>query len=298
MRRKRDDQEICYLMRLATRFHFQPTLQSIIKFCCVKMTEKVSSISLKYPTDRDNFIRGTYSWLDAKRVDDNAEGFWRIHDGLYDLTNFVQNHPGGRQWLELTKGTDITEAFESHHITPKANQLLPKFYVRNASQPRNYLLTFNDDGFYKTLKRRVALKLPELNLRPVTFSNFYCDMILFATFVSSICAARWFNFFFGTLAAVFLMWTTVISHNYLHMANNFRMYTMNLSLMSWRDWRVFHCLSHHMMPNSYQDLEVTLFEPHLKWIPYRNKNFKDRYLSWIISPGVYLLNHFVAFLIR
>lgn len=262
------------------------------------MNEKVSSISLKYPTYRDNFIRGTYSWLDGKRVDDNAEGLWRIHNGLYDLSPFILNHPGGREWLELTKGTDITEAFESHHITQRANQLLPKFYVRNATLPRNYLLTFEDDGFYKTLKQRVAKKIPELDLRPVTFSNLYCDVILFATFTTSICAARWNNFYIGTLAAVFLMWTTVISHNYLHMANNYRMYTMNLSLMSWRDWRVFHVLSHHMLPNSYHDLEVTLFEPHLKWIPYKDKGFKDRYISWIVSPIVYLVNHFAAFLMR
>lgn len=275
-------------------------IQFVIKSHSVEMSEKpeASTVSLKYPTFRDNFIRGTYSWLDGKRIDDDAEGLWRIHDGLYDLTSFVILHPGGREWLELTEGTDITEAFESHHIAPKASRLLPKFYVRDASKPRNYLLTFNDDGFYKTLKRRVAAQLPELDLRPVKISNLYCDVVLFAMFATSICAARWNNFYLGAIAAIFLMWTTVISHNYLHMANNFRMYTMNLSLMSWRDWRVFHCLSHHMLPNSFHDLEVTLFEPHLKWIPYGHKTFKDRFVSWIISPVVYLVNHFVAFLMR
>lgn len=268
----------------------------------VKMSDKPksSTISLKYPTYRDNIIRGTYSWLDGKRIDDNAEGLWRIHDGLYDLriNSFIKNHPGGDDWLRLTKGTDITEAFESHHITQRANKLLPKFFIRYASKPRNYLLTFKEDGFYKTLKRRVASKISELDLRPITFSNFYCDFVLFGTFALSISAARFNNFFIGIAAAIFLMWTTVISHNYLHMANNYRMYTMNLSFMSWRDWRVFHCLSHHMMPNSYHDLEVTLFEPHLKWIPYEEKNFKDRYVSWIISPVIYLVNHFAAFLMR
>jgi hypothetical protein len=144
----------------------------------------------------------------------------------------------------------------------------------------------------------VAKKIPELCMRPVVFSNLYSDVILLATFATAIAAARWESFYIGAVAAVFLMWTTVISHNYLHMANNFRMYTMNLSLMSWRDWRVFHVLSHHMLPNSYHDLEVSLFEPHLKWIPYKDKNFKDRYVSWIISPIVYLVNHFFAFLMR
>lgn len=42
-------------------------------------------------------------WLDGKRLDDNAEGLWRVHDKLYDLTNFVARHPGGPEWLQLTE---------------------------------------------------------------------------------------------------------------------------------------------------------------------------------------------------
>ena len=46
-----------------------------------------------------NFLR----WLAGKRLDDDAEGFWRIHDKLYDLTDFISRHPGGSEWLQLTK---------------------------------------------------------------------------------------------------------------------------------------------------------------------------------------------------
>jgi hypothetical protein len=61
--------------------------------------------------------------------------------------------------LELTQGTDITELFETHHITQKAELLLPNFYIREAKTPRNYRTTFVDDGFYKTLKEKVADQL-------------------------------------------------------------------------------------------------------------------------------------------
>ena len=27
-------------------------------------------------------------------IDDDCEGLWRIHDDLYDLTNWEKNHPG------------------------------------------------------------------------------------------------------------------------------------------------------------------------------------------------------------
>lgn len=43
------------------------------------------------------------SWLKSKRQQDDAEKLWRIHNSLYDLTDFIQYHPGGSDWLSLTK---------------------------------------------------------------------------------------------------------------------------------------------------------------------------------------------------
>jgi len=42
-------------------------------------------------------------FLKDKQRDDGAEGLWRVHDALYDLSSFVDNHPGGSEWLRLTK---------------------------------------------------------------------------------------------------------------------------------------------------------------------------------------------------
>uniref|UniRef100_A0A1A9X0P9 Cytochrome b5 heme-binding domain-containing protein n=1 Tax=Glossina brevipalpis TaxID=37001 RepID=A0A1A9X0P9_9MUSC len=111
-----------------------------------------------------------------KQIDDDAEGLWRIHDKLYDLSSFIKHHPGGAFWLEQTKGTDITEAFEIHHLTGAASNLLPKYEVRKAATTRNYVFTFHDDGFYRTLKRKVALKLNDLDYRPKRKSD--CTVII------------------------------------------------------------------------------------------------------------------------
>lgn len=43
------------------------------------------------------------TWLKEKADFDGAEGLWRIHDDLYDFTDFIDHHPGGSMWLELTK---------------------------------------------------------------------------------------------------------------------------------------------------------------------------------------------------
>lgn len=110
-------------------------------------------------------------WLKAKQFDDNAEGLWRINNKLYDFVNFIERHPGGADWLELTQGTDITELFETHHISSKPEMLLRNFYVKEAKEPRNYKITFSEDGFYKTLKKKVADYCSVIQKTPMQTSN-------------------------------------------------------------------------------------------------------------------------------
>lgn len=130
-----------------------------------------SSIAVKQPSYRKDSSKSVRRWLETKRANDNAEGLWRVHDKLYDLINFIQRHPGGADWLELTQGTDITELFETHHVRGKAELLLSSFYIREAKMPRNYRITFCDDGFYKTLKKKVNDQLSVLNKTPEQTSN-------------------------------------------------------------------------------------------------------------------------------
>lgn len=134
------------------------------------MEEKESAkptIFVKFPSFR---ILGV-DWLKAKQFDDSAEGLWRINNKLYDFVNFIQRHPGGADWLQLTQGTDITELFETHHISGKPEMLLRNFYVKEAKEPRNYKITFSEDGFYKTLKKKVADYCSVIQRTPMRTSN-------------------------------------------------------------------------------------------------------------------------------
>lgn len=113
------------------------------------------------------------SWLDSKRVDDNVENsLWRIKNTLYDLDAFIEKHPGGADWIRMTKGHDITEAFIVHHIAMvKVEPFLTKYRVKDTHKSRNSKLTFDDDGFYMTLRRKVIAKLPEIKKQTKVFSN-------------------------------------------------------------------------------------------------------------------------------
>lgn len=248
----------------------------------------VTSIANKYPTFRDVPLKTPYVWLEGKRHDDGAEGLWRIHDTLYDLTEFATRHPGGASWIRLTRGTDITEAFETHHITTKAESLLPKYKIREAKQPRNVRLTFKDDGFYRTLKRRVRDKLTEVDKTPVATSRLIIDSLLATAFVLALVAIKSGSYLVAAGSGLFVCWTMICAHNFFHQKDNWRMRLFNLAFFSYREWRVSHAMSHHQYPNSIMDLEISYFEPFLCWLPNpKLKGNLKRYGAWVYGPVVY-----------
>ncbi|KAH0944819.1 hypothetical protein HN011_001180 [Eciton burchellii] len=232
-------------------------------------------------------------FLEARRQIDGAEGLWRIGNKLYDLETFVKMHPGGAEWIRLTKGTDITELFETHHLTDKAKQLLPKFYVREAASPRSVPLTFLPDGFYCTFKKRALEALKSVDFhRPSITTTFIIDSLMIMTFVMSLAAVIVHSYILTVFAGIFLTWTTIAAHNFFHMKDNFRMYYFDLSTLSSRDWRISHVMSHHMYPNTLWDYEIYLAEPFLQWLPYKNKSFLTRMISRIISPIIWMMLYF------
>ena len=186
-------------------------------------------------------------------------------------------------------------------MTERPSQLLSKYYIRDAVKPRNYKITYANDGFYKTLKKRVNEKMKTIDKKPLETSKFYCDLMLFlmaATAILSVNAPTLFTaVLIATISGVCLMSMSIISHNFVHQKNNWRMYLLNVSLMSWRDWRVFHVMSHHLYPNSYLDLEVSLFEPTLTWTP-SPKTANQILLAKLISPLQYALSFYSAWFIR
>ncbi|XP_014614822.1 PREDICTED: cytochrome b5-related protein, partial [Polistes canadensis] len=182
----------------------------------------------------------------------------------------------------------------AHHLTDKAERILPKFYIRDATVPRTIPLTFEPNGFYRTFKKRALEALKNVDFhRPSLNSNLIADT--FFTITVTLCLASvYFQSSWGLiltiLAGLFLAWTTIIGHNYFHMRDNFRMYYFDISLMSSKDWRITHAMSHHLYPNTIWDYEIYVFEPILNWLPNKNKNTLKIFLGYIYTPIVYTLS--------
>lgn len=90
-------------------------------------------------------------------------------------------------------------------------------------------------------------------------------------------------------SGVFLAWTTIIGHNFFHMRDNFRMYYFDLSLMSSKDWRISHVMSHHTYPNTLWDFEMYAIEPFVSWLPDGKKARFWGFISQLVSPLLWTL---------
>ncbi len=83
---------------------------------------------------------------------------WKIHGKTYDLTNFLNSHPGGKTILESCKnGIDCTASFESYHALCNKNVInsIMKKYEIDTSEKSEELFMFKKNDFYDTLTRKV-----------------------------------------------------------------------------------------------------------------------------------------------
>lgn len=239
---------------------------------------------------RDFKFKTPYTFLEARRKVDGAEGLWRVRNNLYDLRGFEKYHPGGAEWISLTRGTDITELFEAHHLTDKAEKLLVKYFIREAAAPRRIQLTFKPDGFFSTFKKRALESLKGVDFHHSSpKSNLIADLVLTATILLSIATAYTQSYLILPFAGLFLAWTAVIGHNYLHMRDSFRMYYFDLSAMSSKDWRITHAMSHHIYPNTLWDYEIYVLEPYIHWLPAIKRSLLNNLISTVMSPVIWAL---------
>lgn len=98
-------------------FWKQSTLYAI---CSMAPRNEVEQFPLWWnPLLREAPPKSAELFLKDKQRDDGAEGLWRVHDGLYDLSSFVDNHPGGSEWLRLTKVRNTSDLYALNRCAHK-----------------------------------------------------------------------------------------------------------------------------------------------------------------------------------
>ncbi|XP_056134408.1 cytochrome b5 [Lampris incognitus] len=72
----------------------------------------------------------TYYSLEEVRAHNSSKDTWLIiHDRVYDITSFLEEHPGGEEVLLEQAGTDSTESFEDVGHSTDAREMLQQYLI-------------------------------------------------------------------------------------------------------------------------------------------------------------------------
>eukprot|EP00127_Corallochytrium_limacisporum_P003642 Clim_evm30s151 gene=Clim_evmTU30s151 len=247
---------------------------------------------------------------------------WMIHGKLYDLSDFVNRHPGGRDWLLITQGTDCTEAFESHHLDIKKVRLMLKQYevtedsaeLKAKIAGKNELLhkskedtigkhesihnsdfvgdrfTFNEGEFYATVRERVYRILKRENaFGPSMAMKFYALGFTLCFWATMIAAAAKGSMALSLFAGFILVGMMGMGHNFFHQKDSIFLYTYDHSCLSSFEWRVTHACSHHLYPNTGIDFEVRVLEPFIVFFNNQPKSIVQSKIALFYFHFLFLL---------
>ena len=221
---------------------------------------------------------------------------WNIYGNSYDLTKFINEHPGGSFILESTKNVpDITALFESYHAfsdIEKHKMILNKYLIKKDTYKNNY-----DFEKYHDLVNLVKKKFPN------TYSikaNFYYFFIIFAMFCSYINIA--YILLFNNISSHYKFFLVILfgindkglMFNILHDSSHYGVfknpnYNILLSKISnslhlWNSklWNKHHVILHHSDTGTDDDPDSGLYK--LK----DNNSFFLTIFMYALLPGQHL----------
>lgn len=71
-----------------------------------------------------------YYTLEDIRAHNTSKNTWLIiHEKVYDITSFLEEHPGGEEVLLEQAGADATESFEDVGHSTDAREMLEEYYL-------------------------------------------------------------------------------------------------------------------------------------------------------------------------
>ena len=103
-----------------------------------------------------------------------SSSLWCIHGVQYDLTDFTERHPGGKEAILLGQGRDCTALFESYHPFSTQHELVLNKYkiihdddnCSTNNEKKKTATKLEQDVFYDIIKERVYRTLKEQGMDP------------------------------------------------------------------------------------------------------------------------------------
>ncbi|XP_062868731.1 cytochrome b5 [Trichomycterus rosablanca] len=93
-------------------------------------TSEDEESSVKYYTLEDEESSVKYYTLEEVQSHNLSKDTWIIiHDKVYDITKFLEQHPGGEEVLLEQAGSDATESFEDVGHSTDAREMLQQYCI-------------------------------------------------------------------------------------------------------------------------------------------------------------------------
>jgi cytochrome b involved in lipid metabolism len=111
-----------------------------------------------------NRIPRPFTWEELAELNERRNVHVAVRGKVYDLTTFVDSHPGGIYQMLLGAGRDVTQLFEMYHDF-SVYKVLEKYYVGELLT--NELPVYAEAGkFAKVLREKVKNRFKELRVDP------------------------------------------------------------------------------------------------------------------------------------
>lgn len=104
------------------------------------------------------------TWRELSKHNREGDAWLAVRGVVYDVTEWVHKHPGGKDVILLNAGKDATQLFEAYHPL-KVKETLKKFEIGRLSAAEHP--TFPEmSPFYIELKQKVENYFKENNIKP------------------------------------------------------------------------------------------------------------------------------------
>jgi fatty acid desaturase len=125
------------------------------------ISQAIEAIPVKGKGKGKAGARGVFTWAEVARHVTEDSAWMVIRGKVYDVTEWLDRHPGGKEHLLLACGREATDVFESYHPLnrEKAALMLPGMEigtVEGGPVMGGFPLYAEDSGFYRELRQRVA----------------------------------------------------------------------------------------------------------------------------------------------
>mmetsp|Transcript_25649 Transcript_25649/g.36177 ORF Transcript_25649/g.36177 Transcript_25649/m.36177 type:complete len:553 (-) Transcript_25649:87-1745(-) len=238
-----------------------------------------------------------------------ASNVWTVHGTEYDLAEFVDRHPGGKEAILLGRGRDCTALFESYHpFTDQHRVVLQKYKIHRQEQkekPTTSTTNEPEDEFYNIIKEAAAKKLQEHGIDPqldrgASPSRVLHYLVIFTGLVIGAFYHIQGTLFGSFLFAVFGWLIGSLGHDGGHFAvsrtawvNEWAVWGMSL-LCNPIMWQHQHTYAHHSHTNDFEnDPDIHHFDRLIR--VHRSFKKNDIYKLQRHRPYVIFAYSFVVF---